>query len=540
LQTIEKLLGSHSVVNAIGHAVSLRSFDVLTVALLILWALSPIGGQGSLRLIYVTNSTTVTEDISMMYTLADLTVPHIRDPSTEIWAEMVPLFESDHIMTASLTVSEALKNNSVDPWGRPKIPSLQAINDKTATGWIPVDQAFDTSYTSLVGLGVFDEDGGSQSLDPGETLNLTVPFEYLHTDCRPRSVVSLTDIRNFTKSYGMLGPALSNATMGPANKSDIWAPLHSPRKSRMGGKVLTYFFLSAVSSNDQTSHLNKDTSAPLVFGLFGSGGISVYDCSLRVIRIDASIRCRAQTCITEAIRPSSTTDATACSLSRASGCLSDLAKPFSLPLRRFLQFFPTAMSGINENNSPVYEYFHGLPPLPARDLIQLPEMRDWSGVPDVLLSARLTTMLNTFWYAWLWNDEVYSRSWFDTNRKAHANATLTDVVAVYKVNKGWAVALFFSSVILLLLGLINCYYMWEIDGLDPFGYMSVILRDGLDSNLSKTGSALSGEELARLLARERVQLTDVRPDDEIGRIALRVTRKYELGRTQLDRTRLYA
>lgn len=60
-QFLEHLIGSQSLVATIGHAITMHSLDVLTVALLLLWALSPLGGQSVLRLLSVMNST-ITEN----------------------------------------------------------------------------------------------------------------------------------------------------------------------------------------------------------------------------------------------------------------------------------------------------------------------------------------------------------------------------------------------------------------------------------------------------------------------------------------------
>jgi len=43
----------------VGHAITLYSLSFLTLGLLLLWALSPLGGQSALRLVYETNSTII-------------------------------------------------------------------------------------------------------------------------------------------------------------------------------------------------------------------------------------------------------------------------------------------------------------------------------------------------------------------------------------------------------------------------------------------------------------------------------------------------
>ncbi|KAJ4362977.1 hypothetical protein N0V83_010094 [Neocucurbitaria cava] len=210
--TLEKLLGSHTFVHAIENAVALRSLNVLTLSLLALWALSPIGGQGSLRLMYEANSTQITEGVPMVYTKPDLTVPHIRDASTETWAGIVPRFEIDHIISASLTVSDAWRNNSVDPWGRPKIPVLKDIRDMVADNdhdWVDITPGVDTNFASLVGVGI---PGFNTTLTQGETLNFTAPFEYLDS-----SYIAIVSVK-FNRS--------SHYAAVPEAKQDWWHRTH--------------------------------------------------------------------------------------------------------------------------------------------------------------------------------------------------------------------------------------------------------------------------------------------------------------------------
>ena len=469
----------------------------------------------------------------MVYTKPDLTIPHIRDASTELWAGVVPRFEIDHIISASLTVSDAWRNNSVDPWGRPKVPVLKAIQDMATNddhAWVDITPGIDTTFASLVGVGI---PSFVNTLAEGETLNLTLPFEYLDSTCTVDSVVKLDDVRAHLHSYGQMAPSF------PSNSTDPYVTLQSPRSSRIGGTVRTNFFLSATSPNDTKT--KRSAEASLVWGLYGLGGVHVYNCSVRMVRVDAAIQCQGSTCTAQAVRPSRTTDSYVCSLSSTSGCLSDLVNPFSLPLGRFLEFLPTAMSGINDDTCPIYEYWFGYPPQPARDPLTPPSFRDWSKITDALLSSRLTTMLNTFWYAWLWNDEVYTRSSFDArDRYSTTTATRTQVRPIYKVDRGWATALFLSSGLLLVLSVINCILMFRLRGPDPFGYISVLLRDGIDSRVPKTGSALNGHEMARLLAKENVQLTDVQPEKDVGKIALTTRKKHERRRKGLDQSRTYA
>ncbi|KAF2658976.1 hypothetical protein K491DRAFT_689580 [Lophiostoma macrostomum CBS 122681] len=56
IEVLEKLVGSQSLVSTVSSAFALRSFNALSIYLLLLWSLSPLGGQSSLRLLSETNT----------------------------------------------------------------------------------------------------------------------------------------------------------------------------------------------------------------------------------------------------------------------------------------------------------------------------------------------------------------------------------------------------------------------------------------------------------------------------------------------------
>ena len=56
---------------------------------------------------------------------------------------------------------------------------------------------------------------------------------------------------------------------------------------------------------------------------------------------------------------------------------------------------------------------------------------------------------------------------------------------------------------------------------DVLGYVSTMTRDNEYVRVPEGGSTLDGMQRARYLARMKVQLANVRPEDEAGLIALR-------------------
>jgi hypothetical protein len=52
-----------------------------------------------------------------------------------------------------------------------------------------------------------------------------------------------------------------------------------------------------VSPQPQAEAAKNSAGSPLMFGLFSGAGMSVYNCSLHVVRVEASIECESQRCV---------------------------------------------------------------------------------------------------------------------------------------------------------------------------------------------------------------------------------------------------
>lgn len=168
-QVLESLHGSQSFVSAICLAISLRSWSVLSFAILLLWFLSPLGGQSSLCLLHEANSTVVTSrpvyypDPGAYSSLASLGFAHY-------------LNQMRAIISTSISTTDTLQNSPVDIWNHPEIPRLRQLEQADLSHdsqdqWIDVNEDT-TAYTSLTGLSVL-----------GLHANSIVIFSVIH-ECR--------------------------------------------------------------------------------------------------------------------------------------------------------------------------------------------------------------------------------------------------------------------------------------------------------------------------------------------------------------------
>ncbi|KAL4929687.1 uncharacterized protein BDV17DRAFT_53992 [Aspergillus undulatus] len=176
MSTLWALMNTNATADPILHLWSMPS-SVLVWGLLVLWAMSPLGGQSTIRLMYKTNitDTTYTE---LRYLdkgpLGDMFVyDGIMVNNDGSWPRSMR-----DIYSASLMQSTATKTGPIDQWGNVKIPRLEAGNASEADidGWMPVRGASEVdAYTALVGMPIV----GLSSVKKEGDVNFTIETTYV-------------------------------------------------------------------------------------------------------------------------------------------------------------------------------------------------------------------------------------------------------------------------------------------------------------------------------------------------------------------------
>lgn len=120
LQVLENLHGSQSFVSVIRIATSLRSYSILSCAILLLFSLSPLGGQSSLRLIYEVDSSVITSQ-----------TVYYPDLDAFSWLLMsYPVAMANQvsaIVSSNILALDTLRSSPVDVWNHPKVPRVRYL-----------------------------------------------------------------------------------------------------------------------------------------------------------------------------------------------------------------------------------------------------------------------------------------------------------------------------------------------------------------------------------------------------------------------------
>ncbi|KAM0296882.1 hypothetical protein ACHAPM_010068 [Fusarium culmorum] len=167
------------------------------------------------------------------------------------------------------------------------------------------------------------------------------------------------------------------------------------------------------------------------------------------------------------------------------------------------------------------------------------DFRNWTALDRELFpkktSQRLTTAFNTFWDATLnpvgrtnkrfkTLDDTSTAYEDDFNAQPFMNSTIGTMTVnheVYRASQLWIAILLTATLFLQILAILGLVLEVLIVGPGVLGYASSLTRDNPYVPLPTAGSGLDGPERSRALRDLRLQLADVRPNEDIGYIAVR-------------------
>jgi hypothetical protein len=146
VKTLEALTASQSVWSTVEMQIKLQQGSLVGVGLLVLWCLSPLGGQASLRMLQRSTSTSST--IAPLYYMS-------TGPASTVFASMVES-TSNVPMLSSISPTRDILARHEDVQGNLKIPRLEALNSTaTSNGWRDVPLVLEPEhFSSLIGLRV--------------------------------------------------------------------------------------------------------------------------------------------------------------------------------------------------------------------------------------------------------------------------------------------------------------------------------------------------------------------------------------------------
>ncbi|KAF2823548.1 hypothetical protein CC86DRAFT_298901 [Ophiobolus disseminans] len=590
--TLELLMASQSVWGTVESQIVLQRLTLVGVNLLFLWALSPLGGQASLRLMYRHDQLRSTETKLRYMTTG---------PGGTMWGLSSTYVgsggfaDAGALYTAALLAPLGTKTGPTDPWGNVKIPRLEFVDiaNTDKAGWIPVpSQMQPESYSSLVGLPIV-------GLPATDNSKLTLDATYLTVDCggfeqKPypgfnNTSRAKTDLAKLAELVpGQIWPNKSNTNPFEVSKGqrasffidtnigspwDPEDPMYDTLVGRLDGFVGHYN--SSRLTKEQLS-IQREIIYTSVYSTSVASsefGLNIVRCKLAQKHVEVQVECAGRRCATYGIRESRTDTRPTSLTAFEHGVIMEnfarefpMAVPFSIgssPTERFLAnttIFPFVQQAGHLNQDVAYTnislikpqefskrlslvlntyyqltiqptgYFGGLPQNLSR------YGPDTIPVTDInaYLPSNFSATDNSFFDWWPTFDTGVQSSNFPFIG-ATTTAELTNKQQVFRCSIPWLTLLMTSSTVIFITGLVALVLKRRTLSPEMFGFVTSMTYENPWLKVPHGGTTLDAMERARLLKDVEVHVADVCGQEDIGHIAFAAG----VPLRQLERGRLY-
>ncbi|KAK3709104.1 hypothetical protein LTR37_011083 [Vermiconidia calcicola] len=497
--TIECLLGGRTVSSAATLPLSLRFAHPVMFMLFGVWALSPLGGQAALRVVgpasVMTNSTS-----TISYLDLSTSVFQVYGGSSQ--GEFGNIILS--AFNAALSSPGASKSSSQDLFGNLKVPLIEANHDVEGPddeGWFDVRDSDSTTYSSLAGLPVI----GVPAV--GETL-FSVESSYMYPNCSVDVVLNdegPSRQREGTPAHAILwnGWYLSFQLDNLHNASST-----RPLVTRMRSYTLD------MSPEATSMWILTDAS-----------------CTITTTYVETQFSCKGTNCSPQAIRystlPHFSANLTALDGIFWTNATLDGADPFTQSRFFALLVNATTQSSVNihTNYPSPLEYYFLNPASPySWDISSYTYVIGLIG--DVLFSQRFGQLLNTLWldgvapFAVTGNFTQRSYPEFGV-RSLDGKVSQTQILL--RCHPRWLAILFLTSLAMILAGIVAAVLDIYRRGPDVLGGFSLALRENNYVRAPMESSMEDERDMARRLRRVKVHIGDVKPEADIGHVAIATT-----------------
>lgn len=515
-------MGSVTIFSALEVQLLLRSFNFLGCTLVLVWALSPLGGQASLRLLGE-GTHPIRSQQDLRYLSSDSESLFSSGSGSESSVSAI-----DGLYSAALLSPPNPQAAGMDLWGNVKIPVLETLQsgNSESEGWLTVNSS-NATYSSLLGLPI---DGLATS---GQS-TFTVETHYMTLDCPFLDHVSLEEVNwasMLSEEHLQTQPDGCSAFCHENNIDESFG-----------------FFVDSKSNFSRHGVLypnESSYSAAPPYVLFasqadGGNGATLANCSLTRSSVESNITCQGTSCAVTQMRRST--------FDRRPSDYTPLFS-FSARLSFWKLWADAAGVSLYPNTATPTELFiqNGSLTAAFATIGQAFSEVNLYELPARTFSERLSLLWNTYWQCSL--TPQYQTGYLLSNLTEFLDqedigiiinattATVTHLKKVYLSNHPWAIMLLVASLVLFICGIYGAILKCRTVAPDVLGNVSSLTRDNPYVPLPGGGTALDGLERARLLKDLKVRLQDVAPGDPLGHIALGTDERPNSGK--LTTNRLY-
>ncbi|CAK7208753.1 hypothetical protein SBRCBS47491_000198 [Sporothrix bragantina] len=274
---LEQLLGSQSIYRTFATQIRMHAYNPLGLLLILLWSLSPLGGQASLRVI----------SLQPFYSKEATSVIAINTFQKFIYGTAdglnVAKMTVANPVIAAMTSASMLSTRNQDLWGNVRLPAIEALEadfkaaGNTSTmvdGWYIVPENTNLTYASLVGTPI-------ANLSATGNTSFTLSGAYMSLSCPDPHLLS-TGFTNYTTEG-------NNTAPDPGNGVDCtWTSWTSPSLQLQLAFSMPCGSLSDFSVGPATTRAPRK----LVWESFSQDNIyTQVECDVTTTHVDANITC---------------------------------------------------------------------------------------------------------------------------------------------------------------------------------------------------------------------------------------------------------
>ncbi|KYG13767.1 hypothetical protein FVEG_14008 [Fusarium verticillioides 7600] len=516
---IETLSGSTTLIGAIVTQIQLRNLNLVAISLILLWALSPVGGQASLRLLRPGTRTTKTSH--QVYAL---------DPESS-WeagsSNHYPML-THTIFTSSLITSKMLYNKPQDSWGNLRIPMVEAFDNYQNHEWVKIsDDVTNVTFSSLIGIPV------NPGL-PSEPTFLTLNTSYMYLDC-PTFHTSPRELgKPPIEEYKT--PQWTNFTADPPsleNPNNTWLHYHTFLGD--SGPIVANGFQIAMSSClwGCSESLKPREARRVIWESASNRSFAHIDCTLHTTYVDVRYDCRNASCSPIEVRlsPNEPDPSHFSNHFPSEGNPHDpwnsrnftgFDKGYENIPSNFLILMTTAFRMMSVGALvPVLGFI-----LSPNDTTTVPPdgvfYEDVTGIGRAKFQERLSQLFNTLFLAGIEPSVIVGTMPVMEKEQYFATSTHTaETIITEKIllcDKAWFATMIVICIIVLVISLSGAGFRAVTLVPDVLGTLSIITLDNRCEKDLQKASMLDGLERSRLLKNVSIKLGNAKQDSPCGRI----------------------
>ena len=515
---LEQLLGSQSIYRAFSTQIRMHALNPLGILLILLWSLSPLGGQASLRVISIETS----------YPQKDSSVIAINTFQKFIYGTGSSLNVARMTVAspiiAAITGASILGTRNQDLWGNVRLPAIEPLEaasnaSDNVDGWYAVPENTNLTYASLVGTPV-------ANLSTNGNTTFTLSGAYVLPSCIVLERDDQTAFTNYTSPTSDTVPQLNNGV------DCSWAVATTPSQQLQLAISLPCGPLSNFSVGPTT---NRPPRKLVWESYSGANYYTHAECEITTTHVDANISC---TDSETGLSPGSSCSATHVRRSVDPATADSTWTVFDfgfigdpgVTLDLLTGLFPNAAdSGFAE---PVVVYMAD-PYVAVNTFNDGPNDLPTYYVDESTFELRLAQLLNSVLYLGLewagtmtgaFNATAVQQTADDyginaTTNILTADATITTAQQVVFCSRPWLGVLITTSFVLFIMALVGATL--RLLTIVPDVLESVTLSFLHHQTDGVVGASVwTASEWARHNRLKRLFFGDVQPNEEIGRLAL--------------------